>query len=136
MVGAGTTMLPLGWPGFYAELAAGGLSRPASFKSTLEQLHGLLEPRHGIWLNMLYLNAKQWGFQFPLALKLRRQGGCPVPFRTQGVCHQQGKEWTCPLTPSRCGRALLWGTGNPLENRHADREYHNRSRRALSGQGR
>jgi len=35
---------------------------------------GKLKPGAGIALNLLYLNAKQWGFQFPLCCQLREAG--------------------------------------------------------------
>jgi hypothetical protein len=60
--------------GFHAELACGGLPRPAIFKERLAKLQGQLAPGHGICLNLLYLNAKQWGFQYPMIPELVRSG--------------------------------------------------------------
>lgn len=60
--------------GYTIELAAGGFSRPAIFTERIETLSTLLKPGTGIVLNLLYLNAKQWAFQFPLALDMRRRG--------------------------------------------------------------
>ena len=60
--------------GFNAELAAGGLPRPAIFNSRLQKLAGALAPGNGISLNLLFLNARQWGFQFPLIPSLRAAG--------------------------------------------------------------
>lgn len=60
--------------GYHVELAGGGLSRPAIFRERLDKLMRLLMPGAGIVLNLLYLNAKQWGFQFPLALAMRGDG--------------------------------------------------------------
>lgn len=60
--------------GYYAELAGGGLPRAKIFEASIRELHRQLDPHHAIWLNLLYLNAKQWAFQFPLTLALRQQG--------------------------------------------------------------
>lgn len=60
--------------GFHAELAGGGLSRKKMFRERIEELTRALRPGVGITLNLLYLNAKQWAFQFPMALQMRRQG--------------------------------------------------------------
>ena len=49
--------------GFTAELAAGGLPRPSIFRESVAALHALLPPGEGICINMLYLNARQWGMQ-------------------------------------------------------------------------
>jgi fatty acid synthase subunit beta len=60
--------------GYHAELAAGGLSRPAMFQAAIDRLVSLQVPGAGVNLNMLYLNAKQWNFQFPMVCKMRAQG--------------------------------------------------------------
>ena len=95
--------------GYHVELAGGGLSRAAIFKSRLNKLVTMLNPGCGICtmasdlilaphhvsarfrdrrctfdfccvqygasgLNLLYLNSKQWNFQFPLACEMRLKG--------------------------------------------------------------
>ncbi len=76
--------------GYHGELAAGGLPRPEIFRSTIKRIcenasyfpwgcvHNFdgikISPGDGIHLNMLYLNSKLWGFQFPLVLSLKREG--------------------------------------------------------------
>ena len=60
--------------GYNAELAAGGLPRPSIFKERLAKLQSQLAPGHGITINMLYLNAKQWGFQYPMIPDLVKSG--------------------------------------------------------------
>eukprot|EP00127_Corallochytrium_limacisporum_P004434 Clim_evm12s162 gene=Clim_evmTU12s162 len=60
--------------GFHGELAAGGLPIPSLFVEKLDELVSKLEPGRGIAINMLYLNAYQWGFQFPLVKELSAQG--------------------------------------------------------------
>nr|CCA25392.1 FAS2_PENPA Fatty acid synthase subunit alpha putati [Albugo laibachii Nc14]CCA25465.1 fatty acid synthase alphasubunit putative [Albugo laibachii Nc14] len=70
--------------GFHAELAGGGLSRLCIFENSISKLVSKLTPGYGITINMLYLNAKQWGFQFPAVLRLRRQG-VPIESITIGA---------------------------------------------------
>src|SRR5262249_38168951 len=41
------------------------LPRPAIFTSALRDLHSRLAPGRGVVVNLLFLNAKQWRFQFP-----------------------------------------------------------------------
>ncbi|KAG2789199.1 Fatty acid synthase subunit beta [Phytophthora cactorum] len=70
--------------GFHGELAAGGLSRPNIFEDAVNQLVSKIKPGLGIAINMLYLNAKQWGFQFPMVLRMRRSG-VPIESITIGA---------------------------------------------------
>ena len=60
--------------GYHIELAGGGLSRPAFFKDRIAKLVERLKPGAGIALNLLYLNSKQWNFQYPLACQMRKDG--------------------------------------------------------------
>lgn len=60
--------------GYHVELAAGGLSRVTIFKDRISLLLTKLKPGAGIAINLLYLNAKQWAFQFPLCCQLRKEG--------------------------------------------------------------
>ena len=60
--------------GFHVELAAGGLSRSAMFRSKLEELCQKLNPGVGIVINCIYINPKQWAFQFPLIVSMIREG--------------------------------------------------------------
>jgi fatty acid synthase subunit beta len=60
--------------GFWGELGGGGLPRASIFREKIDALCAKLRPGVGFILNLLYLNAKQWAFQFPLALEMRRQG--------------------------------------------------------------
>ncbi|GLD97526.1 hypothetical protein PINS_up006216 [Pythium insidiosum] len=70
--------------GFHGELAAGGLARPNIFEDTVNELVSKIKPGLGVSINMLYLNAKQWGFQFPLVLRLRKSG-VPIESITIGA---------------------------------------------------
>ncbi|CAI5714225.1 unnamed protein product [Hyaloperonospora brassicae] len=84
--------------GYHGELAAGGLSRPNIFESAVNELVSKIKPGLGISINMLYLNAKQWGFQFPMVLRMRRSGvpiesitigaGIPTPERALEIMSQ------------------------------------------------
>lgn len=71
--------------GYHTELACGGLPRPNIFRDRIAKLQSMLQPGHGIGLNMLYLNARQWGFQYPMVGQLIREG---VPIET--VCVAAG----------------------------------------------
>ncbi|KAL4137325.1 hypothetical protein PRIC2_000847 [Phytophthora ramorum] len=70
--------------GFHGELAAGGLSRPNIFEDAVNELVSKIKPGLGIAINMLYLNAKQWGFQFPMVLRMR-SSGVPIESITIGA---------------------------------------------------
>ncbi|KAL3656947.1 hypothetical protein V7S43_018152 [Phytophthora oleae] len=84
--------------GFHGELAAGGLSRPNIFEDAVNELVSKIKPGLGIAINMVYLNAKQWGFQFPMVLRMRRSGvpiesitigaGIPTKERAQEIMSQ------------------------------------------------
>ncbi|TYZ68250.1 hypothetical protein PybrP1_005286 [[Pythium] brassicae (nom. inval.)] len=70
--------------GFIGELGGGGLSRPKIFEDTIHELVSKVQPGRGVAINMLYLNAKQWGFQFPMVLRLRKSG-VPIESITIGA---------------------------------------------------
>lgn len=50
------------------------MSRVTIFKDRISLLLTKLKPGAGIAINLLYLNAKQWAFQFPLCCQLRKEG--------------------------------------------------------------
>ena len=70
--------------GFHCELAGGGLPTPEIFRKAIMDLLDKLDGGVGISINMLYLNPRQWGFQFPLVLDLARQG-IPIESITIGA---------------------------------------------------
>jgi fatty acid synthase subunit beta len=84
--------------GYLCELAAGGLSRPAMFEKAIYDLMDASEPGTPIHLNLLYLNAKQWRFQLPLLISLRKAGapiesvtiaaGIPTPDKAAVILSQ------------------------------------------------
>jgi enoyl reductase-like protein/3-oxoacyl-ACP reductase-like protein/acyl dehydratase len=60
--------------GYHAELAGGGIPLPGHFAKEIRELALNMPPGAGINVNLLYLNAYLWGFQFPLIEKLAAQG--------------------------------------------------------------
>jgi len=70
--------------GYHAELAAGGLPRPSIFKARMKKAIEAVRPGDAIGLNMLYLNPRQWAFQFPLLIELRK-AGWPIDGMTIGA---------------------------------------------------
>ncbi|OWZ15871.1 Fatty acid synthase subunit alpha [Phytophthora megakarya] len=70
--------------GFRGELAGGGLSCPDLFENAVMDLVSKIKPGLGISINLLYLNAKQWGFQFPMVIRMRRDG-VPIESITIGA---------------------------------------------------
>jgi fatty acid synthase subunit beta len=60
--------------GYHAELAGGGIPLPHRFEKEIRDLAVQMPPGAGITVNLLYLNAYLWGFQFPMIEKLAKQG--------------------------------------------------------------
>lgn len=60
--------------GFHGELAGGGLPLPEYFVDKVKELVAKQTAGAGVSINMLYLNAYLWGFQFPLVLELAKSG--------------------------------------------------------------
>lgn len=60
--------------GYHGELAGGGLPTQDIFRQRVDQLVQSMDEGHGITLNLLFLNPRQWNMQFPLLLKLKKQG--------------------------------------------------------------
>mmetsp|Transcript_17053 Transcript_17053/g.37202 ORF Transcript_17053/g.37202 Transcript_17053/m.37202 type:complete len:3767 (-) Transcript_17053:37-11337(-) len=87
--------------GYQGELAAGGLAIPPHFQMKLDELVKKSEPGVGICINMLYLNAYQWGFQFPMVLECAKQGypiesitigaGVPSPEKAEEIFQGLGE---------------------------------------------
>ncbi|KAJ1957361.1 fatty acid synthase alpha subunit Lsd1, partial [Linderina pennispora] len=67
--------------GYHVELAGSGIHTEAEFIERVENLTNLLEPGSGFAINMVYMNKKQWAFQYPSILRMRREG---VPIT--GLC--------------------------------------------------
>ncbi|KAJ1962768.1 fatty acid synthase alpha subunit Lsd1 [Dipsacomyces acuminosporus] len=67
--------------GYHAELAGGGMYSKAVLRDKITRLVSLVDPGQEITLNCIYINQKQWGFQLPAILQMRREG---VPIA--GLC--------------------------------------------------
>ncbi|TPX39930.1 hypothetical protein SeMB42_g06180 [Synchytrium endobioticum] len=92
--------------GYHVEWAGGGQYNEYILRLRTQQIMDKIQPGEGIALNMLFLNAYQWGFQYPTVLAMRKEGipldavtiGAGVPsldvanefianFRSAGVRH-------------------------------------------------
>ncbi|KAI8318453.1 hypothetical protein GQ54DRAFT_280754, partial [Martensiomyces pterosporus] len=67
--------------GYYAELGGGGIHKEVDLNSKISSLTSQLEPGQTITLNCMYFDQRQWKFQFPAILRMRREG---VPIT--GLC--------------------------------------------------
>ncbi|KAJ2910492.1 fatty acid synthase alpha subunit Lsd1, partial [Coemansia aciculifera] len=67
--------------GYHAELAGGGMHSVSDFERKVDNLVRLVKPGQGVTLNCIYIDQRQWNFQFPAMLHLRAKG---VPF--SGLC--------------------------------------------------
>ncbi|KAJ1882536.1 fatty acid synthase alpha subunit Lsd1, partial [Coemansia sp. RSA 486] len=64
--------------GYHVELAGGGMYTADSMDKKIQALCSMLKPGQGITLNCIYVNQKQWSFQFPGILRLRSKEGLPI----------------------------------------------------------
>jgi fatty acid synthase subunit beta len=71
--------------GYHVELAGGGHYSPASLREKVAEIHSKIPVGVGITLNSLYINPRQFGFQFPLWQEMRKEG-LPV----EGFCVAAG----------------------------------------------
>ncbi|EIW84299.1 fatty acid synthase [Coniophora puteana RWD-64-598 SS2] len=71
--------------GYHIELAGGGHYNPAALRSKIAEIQSNIPDGVGITLNSLYINPRQFGFQFPLWQEMRREG-LPV----EGFCVAAG----------------------------------------------
>lgn len=60
--------------GYHIELAGGGQIRPNILRKRVEDIQRLTEPGQPLTLNCLYINQRQWSFQYPQWLDMRREG--------------------------------------------------------------
>ncbi|KAJ2453156.1 fatty acid synthase alpha subunit Lsd1, partial [Coemansia sp. RSA 2336] len=60
--------------GYHVELAGGGIHSERDLQDRIKQLAKSIPPGCGITLNCIFINPRQWQFQFPTLLRLRRQG--------------------------------------------------------------
>ncbi|KAL1917786.1 uncharacterized protein VTP21DRAFT_3620 [Calcarisporiella thermophila] len=67
--------------GYHVELAGGGHYSEKMLREKVDKIMKLTNPGEGITLNILYLNPRQWGFQYPLVQVMRREG-----YPMEGIC--------------------------------------------------
>ena len=71
--------------GFHVELAGGGHYSASALRTKVTEIQARIKPGVGLTLNSLYINPKQFGFQFPLWQEMRREG-LPI----EGFCIAAG----------------------------------------------
>ncbi|KIJ51487.1 hypothetical protein M422DRAFT_203704 [Sphaerobolus stellatus SS14] len=71
--------------GYHVELAGGGHYNAAAVRSKVAEIQKLIPAGVGLTLNALYINPRQFGFQFPLWQEMRREG-LPI----EGFCVAAG----------------------------------------------
>ncbi|KNC98227.1 phosphopantetheine-protein transferase domain [Spizellomyces punctatus DAOM BR117] len=71
--------------GFHVELAGGGQHTEPYLRDRVQKIMEKIEPGEGITLNILFLNPRLWGFQYPAVQAMRREG---IPM--EGVCVAAG----------------------------------------------
>ncbi|KAJ3041629.1 3-oxoacyl-[acyl-carrier-protein] synthase [Rhizophlyctis rosea] len=60
--------------GFHVELAGGGQHTEQYLRDRVHKIMDLIEPGEGITLNILFLNPRLWGFQYPAVQAMRAEG--------------------------------------------------------------
>ena len=71
--------------GYHVELAGGGHYNPTALRAKVTEIQSKIPPGVGLTLNSLYINPRQFGFQFPLWQEMRREG-LPI----EGFCVAAG----------------------------------------------
>jgi fatty acid synthase subunit alpha len=71
--------------GYHVELAGGGHYSPAALRAKVAEIQGKIPAGVGLTLNSLYINPRQFGFQFPLWQEMRKEG-LPI----EGFCVAAG----------------------------------------------
>ncbi|KAI9178750.1 fatty acid synthase alpha subunit Lsd1 [Blastocladiella emersonii ATCC 22665] len=71
--------------GYHIELAGGGHFTEAMLRDKVKSIMAQVEPGNAITINMMFLNPRQWAFQYPLVQALRREG-----YPVEGVCVAAG----------------------------------------------
>ncbi|EIN09976.1 fatty acid synthase [Punctularia strigosozonata HHB-11173 SS5] len=71
--------------GYHVELAGGGHYNPAALRAKVAEIQTKIPPGVGLTLNALYINPRQFTFQFPLWQEMRREG-LPI----EGFCVAAG----------------------------------------------
>ena len=71
--------------GFHIELAGGGHYNATALRAKVTEIQRRIKPGVGLTLNALYINQRQFGFQFPLWQEMRKEG-LPI----EGFCVAAG----------------------------------------------
>ncbi|ORZ20354.1 fatty acid synthase [Absidia repens] len=71
--------------GYHVELAGGAHYNEKALRGKVDKIMNLTRPGEGITLNILFLNVRQWGFQYPLVQVMRKEG---LPM--EGICVAAG----------------------------------------------
>ncbi|KAJ2839672.1 fatty acid synthase alpha subunit Lsd1, partial [Coemansia sp. 'formosensis'] len=67
--------------GYHVELAGGGMHTEGEMERKIDSLVKLVKPGQGVTLNCIYVDQRQWSFQFPALLRMRAKG-----FPIAGLC--------------------------------------------------
>ncbi|KAJ3353681.1 3-oxoacyl-[acyl-carrier-protein] synthase [Allomyces javanicus] len=67
--------------GCHVELAGGGHFTETMLRDKVKDIMTRVAPGNAITINMMFLNPRQWAFQYPLVQALRREG-----YPVEGVC--------------------------------------------------
>ncbi|KAN0066591.1 fatty acid synthase alpha subunit Lsd1 [Thecaphora frezii] len=137
--------------GFHIELAGGGLYNEKALRQRVAEIQALAEPGHALTLNALYINQRQWSFQLPVWLQMRKEGlplegfcvaaGIPTPqkaeeliasLRDAGLRHvsfkpgsQAGILQVCKIAAQNPDFAVImqW-TGGRAGGHHSAEDFH------------
>ncbi|KAJ2383485.1 fatty acid synthase alpha subunit Lsd1, partial [Coemansia sp. RSA 2611] len=60
--------------GYHVELGGGAIFTESDLERKVDDLVKLAKPGQGITLNCIYMNQRQWSFQYPALLRLRSKG--------------------------------------------------------------
>lgn len=71
--------------GYHIELSGGGHFSEAILRDKVDKIMKLTRAGEGITLNIIFLNVRQWGFQYPLVQVMRKEG---LPM--EGLCVAAG----------------------------------------------
>ncbi|KAI8993220.1 fatty acid synthase [Pilobolus umbonatus] len=71
--------------GYHIELAGGGHFNEKMLRGKVDQIMNLTRPGEGVTLNIIFLNVRQWGFQYPLIQVMRKEG-----YPMEGLCIAAG----------------------------------------------
>ncbi|KAI8617820.1 hypothetical protein BC830DRAFT_1166674 [Chytriomyces sp. MP71] len=71
--------------GYHIELAGGGQHTEGFLRDRVNKILQMTGPGEGITLNILFLNPRLWGFQYPATMAMRQEG---IPM--EGICVAAG----------------------------------------------